>query len=76
MDPVEAAGRDVRAAVVVVVLRCRTVPPPPPEGRGAPAAPRGDLPPAPTVVELAGAGWNVNTIINQLFFFHLLIVMI
>jgi len=57
MDPVDAAGgRAVRAAVPVGALRWRTVPPPPPAGRGAPPAPRGDFPPAPTVVELAGAG--------------------
>ncbi len=60
MDPVDAAGglTDL-AAVVDVGFLCRTVPPPPP-GLGAPVAPRGDLPPAPTVVELAGPGYFFN----------------
>lgn len=56
MLPVDVDGRVDLAAVVEVVFLWRTVPPPlPPEGLGAPPA-LGDLPPAPTVVWLAGAG--------------------
>lgn len=42
--------------MVDVVFLCRTVPLPPPAGLEAPPPALGERPPAPTVVELAGAG--------------------
>jgi hypothetical protein len=57
MLPVDVDGLADLAAVVEVVFRWRTVPPPPPPaGLGAPPPPLGERPPAPTDVELAGAG--------------------